>query len=89
MNEFQKWVSRRKAKVTKPVKTEACEPQLTPKEELDISFERWKEEWRIPILIVKSIGIFMSAVVVMWAIAVVDIQNECYSKRECREWMEK
>jgi hypothetical protein len=69
--------------VTHNVKVEVDE------NEIQDFWQEFKEAFRVPIFIFKSIFIVSAVLLVMWAIAIVDIQNDCFKSKECREWIQK
>lgn len=68
---------------------ESKEEQLTPAEELSIEWEIWADKHGTAILIFKALLGFVFLVSLLWALAVVDIQNNCYLDKDCREWIEE
>ena len=76
-------------KVTHHVKKEAepVDEYEQAKYELSEAWKDWKEVCKWPILILKLVLFAVFAVSFLWALAVVDIQIDCYNHKECREWM--
>lgn len=56
-------------------------------EDFKLAMSELKEAWRIPIEAFKGMLIIFSVLVIMWSLAVVDIQNDCWLNKECREWV--
>lgn len=78
---------RPKQEVTPSVKEE--EGEVCEELSFDNEWEVFKEEHSFAILVIKSILGFILLVTLLWALAVVDIQSDCYADRECREWIER
>jgi len=58
-------------------------------EELSTSWTEFKQAFKVPIFIAKSILVFSLLILVLWALAVAGIQNDCYMNKECREWVKE
>lgn len=61
--------------------------ELDPEEKFQQDWAKFKEEVGPVTRIIKSIIIVSAILTVMWAIAIIDIQNDCYLDKECREWV--
>lgn len=56
-------------------------------DELTKAWTEWKDYFRVPIFIMKCILAISLVVITLWALAIVEIQNDCYLSKECREWV--
>lgn len=63
--------------------------EVSPDEfdELSQAWSEFKQTFRVPIIIIKCIAGVSIVITVLWAMAIVDIQNDCYMNKECREWV--
>lgn len=78
----------------KPAQSTVVTPDVTSEvdtdevDELKQSWIEFKESVRTPVRITKCILGVSAVILVLWAMAIVDIQNDCYLNKECREWIE-
>lgn len=74
----------------KPIPEVRVAAKVSVEEDNDDLAQAWadfKYAWRIPYIIFKVLSFILAALIVMWALAVVSIQNDCYLDKRCREWV--
>lgn len=75
----------------KPDRPQIVTPDVTSEvapDELTEAWTEWKDYFKTPIFIGKCVIGFSCVLLILWAMAIVDIQNDCYLSKECREWIE-
>lgn len=77
-------------KPTRPLEvTPDVTSEVEPDEfdELDQAWSEFKDQFKTPILYLKIFLTICLVILCLWAMAIVDIQNDCYMNKECREWV--
>lgn len=75
----------RPLKVTPDVTSEVEPDEF---DELGQAWSEFKDQFKTPILYLKIFLTICLVILCLWAMAIVDIQNDCYMNKECREWVE-